>query len=212
MIWIATEDGLNRYDGAKFITYKHDPENEYSLCHNYVRVLYEDSKGRLFVGTYNGIQLYDPETDSFSARAQWEDGKTFDSNIISILERRNGEIWVSGNNLCTITITQGKLTAHKLDLPIPTQMTDYMIEDRQHNLWVTQGENGIYRLSVDNKSKHFLKQEKGMTIVDLYEDNYGDIYLATIGKGLLKYNQPAEEFIPILIKENKTCLSNPSAR
>ena len=55
MIWIATEDGLNRYDGAKFITYKHDPENEYSLCHNYVRVLYEDSKGRLFVGTYNGI-------------------------------------------------------------------------------------------------------------------------------------------------------------
>lgn len=70
MIWIATEDGLNRYDGAKFITYKHDPENEYSLCHNYVRVLYEDSKGRLFVGTYNGIQLYDPETDSFSARAQ----------------------------------------------------------------------------------------------------------------------------------------------
>ena len=144
MIWIATEDGLNRYDGAKFITYKHDPENEYSLCHNYVRVLYEDSKGRLFVGTYNGIQLYDPETDSFSARAQWEDGKTFDSNIMSILERRNGEIWVSGNNLCTITITQGKLTAHKLDLPIPTQMTDYMIEDRQHNLWVTQGENGIY--------------------------------------------------------------------
>ena len=81
-----TTDGLNRYDGAKFITYKHDPENEYSLCHNYVRVLYEDSKGRLFVGTYNGIQLYDPETDSFSARAQWEDGKTFDSNIMSILE------------------------------------------------------------------------------------------------------------------------------
>lgn len=79
-------------------------------------------------------------------------------------------------------------------------MTDYMIEDRQHNLWVTQGENGIYRLSADNKSKHFLKQEKGMTIVDLYEDNYGDIYLATIGKGLLKYNQPAEEFIPILYK------------
>lgn len=200
MIWIATEDGLNRYDGAKFVIYKHDPENEHSLCHNYVRALYEDSKGRLFVGTYNGIQLYDPTTDSFSTQAQWEDGKTFDSNIMSILECRNGEIWVSGNNLCTITITQGKLTAHKLDLPIPTQMTDYMIEDRQHNLWVTQGENGIYRLSADNKSKHFLKQEKGMTIVDLYEDNYGDIYLATIGKGLLKYNQPAEEFIPILYK------------
>ena len=97
MIWIATEDGLNRYDGAKFVIYKHDPENEHSLCHNYVRALYEDSKGRLFVGTYNGIQLYDPATDSFSTQAQWEDGKTFDSNIMSILECRNGDIWVSRN-------------------------------------------------------------------------------------------------------------------
>lgn len=99
MIWIATEDGLNRYDGAKFVIYKHDPENEHSLCHNYVRALYEDSKGRLFVGTYNGIQLYDPATDSFSTQAQWEDGKTFDSNIMSILECRNGEIWGIGKQL-----------------------------------------------------------------------------------------------------------------
>ena len=53
-----------------------------------------------------------------------------------------------------------------------------------------------------------------MTIVDLYEeDNYGDIYLATIGKGLLKYNQPAEELnSPSFIKGKQTRLSNPSAQ
>ena len=31
-IWIATEDGLNRYDGAKFTIYKHEPNNEHSLA------------------------------------------------------------------------------------------------------------------------------------------------------------------------------------
>ena len=36
-IWIATEDGLNRYDGAKFTIYKHEPNNEHSLAHNFVR-------------------------------------------------------------------------------------------------------------------------------------------------------------------------------
>ena len=51
MIWIATEDGLNRYDGAKFITYKHDPENEYSRWQYDVRVLSEDSTGRLVLGS-----------------------------------------------------------------------------------------------------------------------------------------------------------------
>ena len=49
----------------------------------------------------------------------------------------------------------GETDCTQTGFTIPTQMTDYMIEDRQHNLWVTQGENGIYRLSADNKSKHF---------------------------------------------------------
>lgn len=50
-IWIATEDGLNRYDGAKFTIYKHEPNNEHSLAHNFVRTVFEDSKGHLFIGT-----------------------------------------------------------------------------------------------------------------------------------------------------------------
>lgn len=194
MIWIATEDGLNRYDGAKFTIYKHEPGNEHSLCHNYVRTLYEDSKGRLFVGTYNGLQLYDPATDNFSTRALWEDGQAFDSNIISILERKNGELWVSGNNLCTVSIAQDRLTVHKLDLPIPTTMTEHMIEDRQHNFWITQGQNSIYQLSPDNRIVQFLHQEKDISIADLYEDDYGDIYVATIGKGLLKYDPATAAF------------------
>ena len=66
-------DGLNRYDGAKFITYKHDPENEYSLCHNYVRVLYEDSKGRLFVGP---ITVYSCTIRKPTASARERNGKT----------------------------------------------------------------------------------------------------------------------------------------
>ena len=51
-IWIATEDGLNRYDGAKFTIYKHEPNNEHSLAHNFVRTVFEDSKGHLLIGTY----------------------------------------------------------------------------------------------------------------------------------------------------------------
>ena len=39
MIWIATEDGLNRYDGAKFITYKHDPENEFCRMRTKARMM-----------------------------------------------------------------------------------------------------------------------------------------------------------------------------
>lgn len=197
MIWIATEDGLNRYDGAKYTIYKHEQNNDNSLCHNYVRSVFEDNKGRLFVGTYNGLQLYNPATDKFSLRAVWEDGKIFDSNIISIIELKNGEIWVSGNNLCSITIDGEKLTAHELNLPVPTKMVEYVIEDKRHNIWTTQGENGIYCFSPDGKIIYSPKQEKGMSVADICEDNCGNIYIATMDNGLLRYNRETSTFIPI---------------
>ena len=42
--------------------------------------------------------MYDPATDNFTPLAIREDnGEIFESNIVSFIERRNGEIWVSGN-------------------------------------------------------------------------------------------------------------------
>ena len=49
MVWIATEDGLNRYDGSRFTQYLHDPSNPNSLASNYVNQVFEDSRGRIFI-------------------------------------------------------------------------------------------------------------------------------------------------------------------
>lgn len=200
MIWIATEDGLNRYDGTKFIIYKHKPDDAQSLCHNYVRTLFEDNKGHLLIGTYAGVQMYDPATDSFSPQAKWENGEAFNSNIIAILERKNGEIWISGNQLCSLVITENELTVKALDLPIPMYSTDYIIEDRNQNIWMSKGENGIYHLTPDNKVKHYLQHEKDITIVDINKDINDNLYVGTMGKGLLKYDKASDSFLPVPYK------------
>ena len=44
IIWIATEDGLNRYDGAKFTVYRNEKDNPNSLLSDYVRTFYRFSK------------------------------------------------------------------------------------------------------------------------------------------------------------------------
>ena len=36
LIWIASEDGLNKYDGVKITSYKHREGDESSLASNYV--------------------------------------------------------------------------------------------------------------------------------------------------------------------------------
>lgn len=200
MIWIATEDGLNRYDGAKFTIYKHDPDNEHSLIHNYVRTLFEDSKGRLFIGTYSGIQMYDPATDNFTLPAIKENGEPFNNTIISIIERRNGDIWISGTRVGILTVTDQKLTIKTPDLPIPTTLADNIIEDKSNNIWMARGENGIYKLTPDNEVRHYLEQEEGTPMTDICEDSQGNIYAASMGKGLFKYDKESDSFHSVCYK------------
>ena len=65
-IWLATMDGLNRYDGYHFIVYKHDNENHYSLPENTVNAVAEDDKGNLWIGTVSkGLYLMDRKTERF---------------------------------------------------------------------------------------------------------------------------------------------------
>ena len=65
-VWIATTSGLWRYDGRKFKNYKRNPKDSTSITDSYVRCLYEDSKGTLWVGTYGGgLHKYNRECDCF---------------------------------------------------------------------------------------------------------------------------------------------------
>ena len=65
-LWVATKDGLNRYDGYNFKFFITDPFNPYSVAENTVTALFEDSRGWLWVGTESkGIDLYDPKTARF---------------------------------------------------------------------------------------------------------------------------------------------------
>src|SRR5690606_17716208 len=47
-MWFATKDGLNRYDGYRFIVYKHDPSDHKSIADNFLEYIFEDSQGRLW--------------------------------------------------------------------------------------------------------------------------------------------------------------------
>ena len=119
-------------------------------------------------------------------------------------ERHNGEIWISGGLLVTLHIDNNRLTVQTPSIPIPTSLTDYILEDRTGNIWVTRGENGIYRIGPNNQIHHYLEQEKGTPVTDLAEDSQGNIYAACMGKGLYQYNTADDSFqlIPYQGKNN----------
>jgi len=64
-LWLATGDGLVRYDGYSFQTFTNIFDDSTSLSNNNVNYLFEDSRGWLWVGTDDGLNYFNPRTESF---------------------------------------------------------------------------------------------------------------------------------------------------
>jgi ligand-binding sensor domain-containing protein/signal transduction histidine kinase len=65
-LWIATQDGLNRYDGYEFRAFYHQPGDTNSLPNNFIWTLFEDSKEGLWGGGLGGgLCRYDRKTETF---------------------------------------------------------------------------------------------------------------------------------------------------
>lgn len=65
-IWLATEDGLNRFDGYDFLVYQHDHKVPQSLHENWVVSLEVIPNEGLWVGTVSGLSYMDFTTKKFT--------------------------------------------------------------------------------------------------------------------------------------------------
>src|SRR5690606_22996382 len=129
VIWIATEDGLNRYDGSKFTIYKQNISAPNSLLSNFMRLIFEDSKGHLFLGFYNGLQLYNDTTGKFTEiPLVLENGEPFSAHVITMLERKNGEILVgtAGHGLFSVKFVDGKAYANQTMEYVSSYFVNYL--------------------------------------------------------------------------------------
>ena len=96
-IWLGTQDGLNRYDGYEFTTFKHDPEDPDSLSDNFILSILEDPSGILWLGTNaGGLNRFDPQTERF-AHYQHDphDSHSLANNTLqSMHQDQQGVIWI----------------------------------------------------------------------------------------------------------------------
>jgi ligand-binding sensor domain-containing protein/signal transduction histidine kinase len=65
-MWFGTQYGLNRYDGYTFKVFIHDPGNPNSLNGVYIRSLFKDRDGTLWVGCDQFVNKFDPATETIT--------------------------------------------------------------------------------------------------------------------------------------------------
>jgi ligand-binding sensor domain-containing protein len=98
-VWISTRGGLQALDPTTrkvVASYRHDPAKGSSLADNVVRPVLEDRHGRLWVGTFDGLDLLDRASGRFRHfRHDPADPTSLSHDEVHhLMEDRRGDIWV----------------------------------------------------------------------------------------------------------------------
>jgi len=95
-LWLATDDGLLRWDGYRFRVWRHDPKNSNSPSGTYIGALFKDRSGKLWVATGGKLDVYDPMTETFTPfRIGGKSGEILSARVGEINQDRAGAIWLA---------------------------------------------------------------------------------------------------------------------
>lgn len=186
-IWIGTQDGLNRYDSKGFKVYRPIKNIKNSLQSYYIRSLFTDHKGQLWVGGNQGISVYNYNTDSFANYPLPRNiGEWY---ISSITEDKQHRIWASSiaGDVFVLNPKEEKFTAVKFNA------SSHEIKKIAYiGLWQQQiilgTDVGLFKL---NQNTHQLIKinlgAKKPYINDVYVEGK-KLWVATEGEGVIQYN------------------------
>lgn len=184
-LWLGTRDGLNRYDGNKFLYYLPDAEDSASLAFNQITALTIDAAGRLWIGATDGISLYHPEFDNFS-NFPFDSETDPNTEVTHIFASDTSLILSTNNGLRIFDTRKRKFYPDGLYREFQGKFTSQFHTSEQFGTWVA-GNNGLrYKPSSESVWKTLLND----TIVyDILFDEKG-IFVST-HLGLYKFDLPA---------------------
>jgi len=142
-LWLATSDGLKRYDGYRIRDFRHDADNPNSPTDNYIYALFKDRSGKVWVANGNRyLQTYDPATERFTLfRPDPRDPAVLKARVGEINQDRAGAIWLSTDTgLYRIEAATGK-TVHYEHNPkdaatLSSNIVRSTLETQDGTLWV----------------------------------------------------------------------------
>ncbi|AYB32060.1 two-component regulator propeller domain-containing protein [Chryseolinea soli] len=149
---VASYKGLNILtdeNNGKFENYK-ESENE---SNNYIRSIYEDSGGNVWLGTIEELDLFDTKNKKiirFDSRTNKKETKP--SEIVNcVLEDRKKRLWVGATAGLELIIDKKFIKRFTTKDGLPNNIVNGILEDNKGNLWLSTTK-GISKFNPDNKT------------------------------------------------------------
>lgn len=181
-IWLATYDGVNKYDGYEFHVYRNQDKNPRSIASNTATCIATDEENRIWVGTKEGLSLYNADLDNFTNYFYRE--KQTNTQVNTIQPLSDGRLLL-GTTRGVFFFDIKHETFKKAGIPI---QTDYAAFYKDGNT-VYIGTNHVYTFSLSNKKLKKLVTLPGAKKIQSILAEGAEIWIGTEGQGLFIYNK-----------------------
>ena len=208
-MWFGTENGLNRYDGYEFLTFRREALNPGSLTSDFIFDVVEGSNGDLWIATDGGgLALRRNATGNFhSYRHDPAKPDSLASNNIRALDLApDGTLWIGHQRagLDRFEPDTGLVTHFRHSASDPASLSSDEIfaihVDRKGEVWVGS-DAGLSRLNpASGRVTHF-RHDPSVTgslssnqVRVIFEDGSGIVWVGTKGGGLNRFDSETERF------------------
>ncbi|MGL5379095.1 ligand-binding sensor domain-containing protein [Clostridium sp.] len=203
-IWTATASGLSKIhsDGTSITNYSND-ENHGNLSHRNTNCILITKNQQILVGTADGLNIYNKETNNFSRI--FEKDNLSSQYINSLTEDDKGNIWIgTENGINKINLSSGE-SEQFLQTSNPYNLNSTEIYkiyyDYKGYIWAGSYSTGAYKLDLKTSEiTHYPYDKKDVTslpggmIRNFLRDKSGDMWITT-DEGLSKFDNNTETFI-----------------
>ena len=191
-LWLSTLNGLCRFDGHTFKTYRNDPNDTTSLCENHLNNIYIDAQNHLWCVSFNCLYLYHPDGEWFEHF--YMDGY----NVEEISGEENGQLILSCSikGLWKFDKKNKKLSRFERPGLEITRCYEYL-KDKAGTEWMSIG-RGLFKYEPKTKTGTSVFKWGG----HLLQLPDGNILCGTYGHGLFVVNRATNTIKQFLPAEN----------
>ena len=215
-MWFGTQDGLSKYDGYTFTTYKHDQHEPTSLSHNWVHDIYEDRDGILWIATDNGLNKFDRANERF-VRYQHDEqnpNSLSEDTVTAIYQDPQGIFWITtwGGGLNRFDPVSEKFVSYKHDEQNPDSLSNNAItafhRDDIGMFWLGTWNGGLNKFDPSTgKFTRYLHDENNRNslahdvVRSIYEDRSGVLWIGMNEGYLDRLDRKTETFVHYPVDE-----------
>lgn len=208
-MWFGTNNGLARYDGFSFLNFYFNPKDSTSISSNTVTSIEIDKSGRLWIGTIDGLNLFNRRNYTFKRYKHQGSSlnSLYDNHIKYIYHDKSNNLWIETYQgvLHKYDYKKDSFIRYKHQKPSQHYYRYHSIyEDSQNKLWV--GGRNLGPATFDRNSHIFYyyntnpsnpRCKRDTDVACYFEDSNNNFWISATD-GVYTLNRSTDEFKKIL--------------